>query len=186
LKPRVGKCTLSDDWTERVFDVTGKLVIDYRARDWCKLPYPGHPHGCPNYEKRSVCPPQAPRIEHWLDLSQPHWLVMVRFDLATFALGMKQKHPGWSEKQCRCLLYWQSGLRAKLLTTCKRFQQAHPGSVLTLLPEAMGVHVMNTARKLNVPIRPRLRDVVYKVALVGYSPSSASRSALQWENVLHS
>lgn len=24
-----------------VLDVTGKLVVDYRAREWCKLPYPG-------------------------------------------------------------------------------------------------------------------------------------------------
>jgi hypothetical protein len=82
---------------------------------------------------------------------------------------MKQIHPKWSDRQCRCLLYWQPRVRAQLSSMCMRFQSAHPGSVFTLVPEAMGVHVIRTAQTLHVPIVTRLRRTVFKVGLVGYS-----------------
>ncbi|KKK81159.1 hypothetical protein LCGC14_2816310, partial [marine sediment metagenome] len=33
----------------KILEVTNDLIIDHRAREWCKLPYPNHPRGCPNY-----------------------------------------------------------------------------------------------------------------------------------------
>ena len=157
-----------NDPATRILDVRGKLVVDYRAREWCTLPYPNHPHGCPNYQKHQSCPPQAPRIDKWLDLSRPHWLIVAGFDLAAFARRMKRLHPKWSDRQCRCLLYWQPSVRARLLSTCREFQSAHPGSVFTLIPEAMGVHVIKTVRALHVPIEIRPRRTVFKVGLLGY------------------
>jgi predicted metal-binding protein len=97
-----------------IYKIVGHLKIDYRAREWCKLPYPNHPKGCPNYNKNPECPPQAPRIEDWLDLNRQHWFIVVEFDLDAFAKRMKEKHPGWSDKQCRCCLYWQNIPRKEL------------------------------------------------------------------------
>ena len=31
-----------------------ELVIDMRAREWCKMTYPGHPNGCPNYDHKDT------------------------------------------------------------------------------------------------------------------------------------
>jgi hypothetical protein len=41
-------------------------------------------------------------------------------------------------------------------------------TVHTLCPEAMGLNVIRTLRKLGVPIVSRPRDIVYKVAMFGY------------------
>ena len=46
---------------ESYFEVV-EVVVDYRARDWCRLPYPDHPRGCPNFGRRADCPPMAPLI----------------------------------------------------------------------------------------------------------------------------
>ncbi len=71
----------------RVFD----LRVNMKARGWCTLRYPGHPHGCPNYNKRKTCPPQAPLIFQYFDLDGPLWLVAIQFDLAAHMARMKAK-----------------------------------------------------------------------------------------------
>lgn len=151
-------------------EVTGKLVVNHRARAWCTLPYPDHPHGCPNFDRRSDCPPRAPRVEHWLDFARPHWFIIARFDLDRFAARMKSIHPNWSDRQCRCCLYWQNSVRKRLSSSCEVFQRSNNGVTFTLRPEAMGIDVISTALKLGIPIEPRPRGIVHKIALVGYSP----------------
>lgn len=149
-------------------EVTGRIVVDHRARGWCTLPYPDHPYGCPNYAKTADCPPKAPCIEDWLDFSKAHWFIIARFDLGTFAARMKSTHPAWSDRQCRCCLYWQNGVRSKLSSECRGFQKNHNGTAFTLRPEAMGVDVMATALMLGIRIEPRPRDTIHKIALLGY------------------
>lgn len=151
-----------------IIDVTNKLVINYKSRDWCKIPYPQHPDGCPNYNKNIYCPPQSPRIETWLDIDKPHWFIVSEFNLSKFAQRMKIKHPNWSEKQSRCCLYWQNIPRKELRITMNKFIEEHPGVVSTMIPEAMGVQVIITARRLGIPIKTKPDDTVYKIALVGY------------------
>jgi len=141
-------------------------VIDYRARDWCKLPYPDHPHGCPNYGRRASCPPRAPRVDDYFDLSQPVWLVAVEFDLQGHVDRMKRLHPGWSDRQARCVLYWQAGVN-KELETLVRYLGENAGLCYTLCPEAMGVQVIKTANQVQIPVRPRPTSSVYKIALMG-------------------
>lgn len=157
------------------YEVTNKLCIDHRAREWCKKPYPNHKKGCPNYGKKPECPPQAPLIEEWLDLEKNHWFIVTTFDLRVHSNKMKEKHPNWSDKQARCVLYWQGSVKKDLRTACDIFTSSHPDElVYTLLPEAMGVHVLRTARLLGLPIRARPRNLVYKIALVGYPKKNGS------------
>lgn len=64
-------------------EVTGELVIDMHARDWCLIPYLGHKNGCPNYGQKKTCPPFAPMIESFVDLSDV-WFVIVQSKLFSF------------------------------------------------------------------------------------------------------
>lgn len=163
----------------QIHEVTGRMVIDHRAREWCKLPYPGHPKGCPNIGEKPDCPPKAPLVEDWLDLSRPHWFIIEDFDISAFAERMKEKHPDWTDRQCRCVLYWQNIPRKHLREAIEDFQRMHPGTISTLLPEAMGVHVIKTARELGVPIKAKPNGTVFKIALVGYSKNAIRQTTLQ-------
>lgn len=144
----------------RFIDVTGTLVIDIRAREWCRLPYPGHKKGCPNYHCSPLCPPHVQVVGEVFDLSQKHWFVVEPFNLGDHARRMRAKHPQWTERQCRNCLYWQSGVRKELRAACE-------GSFYTLTPEAMGVDVFKTAAKHGIVLERNPQETVYKIALTG-------------------
>lgn len=150
-----------------VFDVTGKLVVNQRAREWCKLAYPGHPKGCPNYGKLKECPPAVKPVGEVFDLSRMHWFVTVEFDLEAQTKRMAELHKNWTQKQCRNLLYWQKGVNADLEVEVREFIN-FAQLAFTLKPEAMGVNVIQTARNLGVPIETKPVKKVFKIALVGY------------------
>jgi len=127
------------------------LILNPKVGEWCRLPYPRHPKGCPNYGKNDRCPPKAQHITDCFDLEEPLYFVHSEFDLKGHAARMKEKHPGWSDRQCRCVLYWQPKsrkqmndrvdfARLKLQTTCQ-----------TNCPEGMGVNVFATARLKLIP-----------------------------------
>ena len=141
------------------------LVIDMRAREWCMLPYPRHPKGCPNYGKRKSCPPQAPLITEWADLSKPMDFVVIEFNLARHIEKMRQKHPNWSEAQLRCCLYWQGKVNKLLKDTTKAYA-LFCGGKYTMCPEAMGVNVIESARRLGLPIEINPQKKIYKIALI--------------------
>ena len=151
---------------EKIVEVTNQLIIDYRARTWCTLPYYGHPKGCPNYNKSPKCPPQVERVEDYFDLSQKHWFAIVDFDLGAHKQKMKKLHPNWTEHQLKCVLYWQGSVRKRLKELCESF--LFDGVVYNTIPEAMGVHVINTMQKLGFDIQRQVTKKVYKVALIGY------------------
>ncbi len=160
-----------------------ELIINYRCRGYCKLPYPGHPHGCPNYGEHDECPPNVRYVDELFDLEQPLWFIVEKFDLKSHCDKMKQAHPTWSARQCANLLYWQGGVRHRLLMkTLKfialqgninktpRYQGDTKGTLrYTLLPEAMGVMVIDTCLALKLPIERQPVNFVHKIALVGVS-----------------
>jgi len=166
-----------------IVEVTNKLIINYRAatrvgglKAWCELPYPGHPKGCPNYPNKCC----FPKVGEYYDLTKPHWFAIVEFNIGEFADKMKKKHPEWSERQCRCVLYWQNGVRSQLDVKCKSFI-GNKDLIYHKIPEAMGVNVMLTMRKnlkLDIAIKPV--HMVRKIALIG-SPGPHHDKELRWE-----
>lgn len=161
-----------------IFDVKDKLVIDLRTREWCKMPYPDHPNGCPNYNKKDTCPPKAPLINEHFDLNQPHWFAIISYNITEHAAILKEKHPDWSDKQCRCCLYWQNTARKQLREIIKdflkernfvsNFSEIDFGKLdYTLIPEAMGVNVFRTCHRIGIHIKKNPIDFVHKVALIG-------------------
>jgi len=153
-----------------VVEVTGNLVLNPRAREWCKLPYPNHPRGCPNYGKKDTCPPKVPFLQDVFDLTKPHWFIYTTFDLESHKKKMKSRHPDWTELQCRCVLYWQSRVNKSLKEKAIEFVKTKRGVAHTSCPEAMGVDVIKSLKNQGLPISNSFSDLktVYKAIFVGY------------------
>ena len=153
-----------------IFETKGLLSIDYKAREWCILSYPGHPKDCPNYGKKQTCPPFAPYIETYFDLNKDHYFVVIQFNLGLHVQGMLSKHPNWSSKQARCVLYWQGSVKKRLKVECEYYLYSvfkKPEYIYNLCPEAMGVNVIETCQRLELPIIPKPTDTIFKVAMLG-------------------
>ena len=144
----------------RFIEVTGALAIDYNVRDYCTLPYPGHPEGCPNYGKRKECPPSAPLVEDFIDLSKPHYFVVYTLDYADTESMDGKLQACWS--------YWHRNMKSILCETIGKFQSDHPGTVFTLHPSAVGVDVLETAKNVGIPLEISPQGTVYRIALLGY------------------
>ena len=140
-------------------------VVQPAVRSLCKRPYPGHPHGCPNHGHRETCPPVAPVFSDVYDLSQPVYAIVTEFDLGAHVTRMKEKHPGWSDAQLRCCLYWQRRARMAQKAAVHEFLCDHPGCRVTTVPEAMGVNVTETLKAVGVELEwPPVR-IARQVAL---------------------
>jgi len=151
------------------------VVIDLRARDWCKLPYPNHSKGCPNYGKKSSCPPHAPLFESFV--TSPFTLVAVGFNLAEWAERMKEKHPMWSDRQARCCLYWQGKVRKRLREECDKI--ALDNDLIVYTPEAMGVHVFKTCELVGLKLERNPQHFVWKIAIIGKDNNLSSSMKIQ-------
>lgn len=141
------------------------VVIDQRSRCWCRLPYPNHPHGCPNHGKRKICPPQAPVFEEII--KSPFILAAVKFNLEQHVKKMKKKHPDWSDRRARCVLYWQGKVNKQLREICEKIVSNAPNSIILYKPEANGVHVFETCRKIGLILERNPQKIVWKIAIIG-------------------
>jgi hypothetical protein len=52
-----------------------KPIISYDLREVCLMPYHNHPKGCPNWNKKEGCPPQAEKIEDIIDIKKPIYVI---------------------------------------------------------------------------------------------------------------
>jgi len=144
-----------------------KLVVQPAVRDWCRMPYPDHPKGCPNYGRRAYCPPYAPMLGEFFDLSKSVAFVIAKFDLAEHAGEMKRRNPRFSERQARCCLYWQGKVRKALRkATCAVMATSHH-TAFTDIPEAMGLNLFRTMHNLGLKLERNPKQFVYKIAMLG-------------------
>jgi predicted metal-binding protein len=156
-------------------------VIDLSMRDLCKRPYPGHPRGCPNYGKRATCPPRAPLLGDAYVLQAPCFLVVNEFDLSAHVRRMRRRHPGWSDRQLRCCLYWQGTARKQLRDKVRRaLLEAQRYSIrergvwsVEYVPEAMGMNVTATCAQIGIDLEWPPERVVRQVAFIGLRRSEA-------------
>jgi len=146
-----------------------KLIVTNKTSEWCKLPYPNHPKGCPNYNKKLFCPPNHIDINKYFDLSKPLYFVFAEFDLEKHSKRMKVLHPNWTERQCKCCLYWQSKVRKQLTENIKLVSMVLGTDRTTSCPEAMGVNVFATCALSGLKLE-RTRDLKIDrhIALIGY------------------
>ncbi len=164
---------------QEVIKVNDELVIDYKCRGYCKLPYHGHKNGCPNFNVHDDCPPKVGLVKDIFNLNKDLYFIIEEFNLKNHIEQMKIKHSNWSLLQLKNLLYWQNGVRKRLKEKIHRFIRTKDCNMIyTLLPEAMGVMVIDTALKLGVPIEKRPENRIFKIALVGY-PINKTKNSIQ-------
>lgn len=154
--------SVKDNTVVTIVEVTGILKIDYTVRDLCRQPYPGHPKGCPNYGKKKECPPQAPLLEDFIDILQPHYFIV----LTCIRNRCHNNQENTSEDQFRS--YWNDTLEEILHEYIQEFQKDHPGTVFTFHPSAVGVDVLETARNVGISLEENPEKVFYKIVLIGY------------------
>lgn len=134
----------------------------------CRRPYPGHRKGCPKFGDDDQCPPNTPKFWDFFHPDKPFCLVHSEFNLEAHAAGMKEKRPYWSDRQCRCVLYWQSRSRAQLT---ERILEAMPSErvIYSMCPEGMGLNVFATAKLAGLRLEPiKGLKTCRHVALVQY------------------
>lgn len=142
-------------------------VIDKEVRNLCFKAYPNHPKGCPNFNKRTNCPPKAPLWEDICDLGLATWLMWTKFDLGSHRERMKTKHPNWSRRQLDCCLYWQNTARKPLKNFIKT-KWLMPGFFKTTCPEAMGINVTETMGQIGIKLEWPPEKWTYQVAMGGW------------------
>ena len=147
-----------------------EIVYDIRARDgtWCTLPYPDHPKGCPNFPD---CVMAKPHIHSTNLLDRSWYAVLEEFDLKKHAEEMKKKHPNWSDRQCRNLLYWQNGVRSRLRKKTESYINPLSDDIILEIPEACGINMIETMSKAGIKIQTDHPDNVIKVMLIGRKES---------------
>jgi predicted metal-binding protein len=153
----------------RKFSVFGPTEVVCEARGstkWCTLPYPRHPNGCPNFGKRSDCPPRAP---YFLDIYNPSvYIASLVFDFGQYFETRKQIHPDWSEKALKNPRHWQEHLRAQLRKGVV-VALTNPGlsdHVPVYNPEAMCVNVHSTCEGVGLHLEWPPRQHMYRIALL--------------------
>ncbi len=146
-----------------------RIVMSAKTGDWCRIPYPNHPKGCPKYDKSMACPTMAPHISTIVNLDRDIYIVHSQFDLKAHMRKMKAKYPEWTELQCRCVLYWQSTSRDQLAIRIKFALHILQADASAAVPEAMGVNVYATCRLAGLQLEKiRGLKICRHVALIGW------------------
>ena len=154
------------------------VLLDCPPGSLCSKRYPGHPRGCPNYGKRSTCPPQADVMTPYLIASHDWYAIWNVFPFGEHVEKMRAKHPEWTERQLANCLYWQGTARKQLGAVIKCFKQQHlprrfgvrEVAAVSRIPEAHGVNVTATMKTLGVELEWPPKTVTYQVAIAAMLP----------------
>lgn len=148
-----------------------RLVHHPCVPDWCKFAYPNHPQGCPNYDKHPDCPPNAPYVTDVFNLSRPLYMVFSEFDLAAHMKLMQERHPHWTERQLRNVLYWQKRSKSQMKARAKKARILLGTTQVHYFAEATGVNFYATAKLSGLHLE-RIKDITEcrHIALLGYKP----------------
>ena len=133
--------------------------VSAEPQEWCRWPYRANRKGCPNFGEKPGCPPRG--IIERFDTS--YILLVHQFDLGAHAARMREKHPQWSDRQCRCLLYWQPRARKQFRKWVER--TTSPAHIIIWNPEAHGVNLFRLCAALDVPLQWPPIDTVTLLAL---------------------
>ena len=150
-------------------------VIDPKVRGLCVKAYPRHPRGCPNFRSKAGCPPQAPLLADYFDLSRPTYAIWNVFPIGEHVRSMRLAHPTWSDAQLYCCLYWQPRARSQLGIEIVQFTSWLVGQLgnynemveINRCPEAMGLDVSATMKSIGVTLEWPPREFAVQVALAG-------------------
>ena len=149
-------------------------------RSFCAREYPGHKKGCPNYGKYSLCPPNAPMFDQIFDMTKDIYLIYYQYDIKSHLQKMKAKHPHWTDRQLRNVLYWQGTAKKYHRGEIKKFLEiyGHLGYEVAT-PEALGVDVTATLAKVGIILEWPPMNYSYRVAFAGIPKPGQSLKTLE-------
>lgn len=139
-------------------------VYEKKVTGYCRYPYPGHPQGCPNWNIKEGCPPRAPFFPEIYE--DQVWVTAVGMNLTRYFELKKRLHPGWTQKALANSRHWQGHLRA-ILKRESETKSISEGLVVINNPEALGVNVFATCKKLDLFLERQPQYWVWKVDLLG-------------------
>ena len=153
-----------------------KIIITAKTWDWCQIPYPNHPKGCPNYNKKAGCPTTVKMFDEIFDMDEPIYLVHSHFDLTNHIAKMLKRHPKWSDRQLRNCLYWQpksrSDLKGKILLALMKVGLNY---MSIQCPEAMGINLYATTMLNGLKLDPiKSMKICRHIALIAKMKTSLS------------
>ena len=163
-----------------------KLVITKKTKEWCALPYPGHKGkkpGCPNYYGRCWnCGRSKIRLlTKDIDTKRPIWIVYNEFNLKRHMTKMKRRHPDWSERQLRNVLYWQprsfKGLDERIKIALDLIK---PRPNIVSSGEGQGVNLYATCFHSGLKLEPiRTLKTCRHLAILGYRKTKRKKKPLR-------
>ena len=121
-------------------------IIDSRMMSLCKTPYHNHPKGCPNFNKKDICPPRTKLFGNYKKV----FAIYNVFNLKSHVDRMRSLHPDWTYRQLSCCLYWQPKARKQLREKVKNFLRENDGYKIINNPEAMGVNITETMKNAGI------------------------------------
>ncbi len=148
---------------EKVLLGPTSVVCQPEIQRLCLCPYYNHPKGCPNYGKRTDCPPKTSLFSDVF--KEKAYVAAVVFNFKNYLEVKRDEHPDWTERALRNSRHWQGHLRAEL----KKFVSEELSGCDTVIfnPEAMGVNVTKTCWRVGLKIEWPPKKVVCQVALIG-------------------
>lgn len=150
---------------------SNEIIFNRNIQDFCRLPYPQHSNGCPNYNKKNEYPPNQKLINEILDFNKNVYLIYTEFNLRNFAGKMGKKHPEWTCRQRNCCLYWQGKARKEHRKELEVMKKNYEIEVITY-PERYGCNINAMLIKKGIKLEWPARKMVRIVSLGGYKNES--------------
>ncbi len=143
------------------------IIIDPSVRMLCCRPYQNHPRGCPNFNRKYGCPPEAPLFTARYNMSGKFFAIVNDFPLDSHTARMRKLHPDWTDRQLECCLYWQPKARKKLNEIIFGFTYIYDEYIVDRCPEAGGVNVTETLKLVDLALEWPPKHIVRQVAIAG-------------------
>lgn len=152
-------------------------ILDYslKVQNYCLLPYPNNPKGCPNrgtcrplkgfpqdYKPHIIreCPPTIEQIiegsrekllliDQIFDFSRPLYAIWIEYELGKDA-EERSRRTGRRPEHCYNKRWWQNRARRQLYDEAMRFLDEFPGAIVDLCPEAHGVNLDTSLAKVGI------------------------------------
>lgn len=150
------------------------IIHGKRFQNLCRTPYHNHPKGCPNYGKRSDCPP-CERVDEIFDLTKELYVIFTEFPVGAFAERMRACHPEWHNqpRQWYNCIRWQGTARKHHKQDVLEFQKEFPNLAVDMNPEALGVNVTEMMKQAGIDLEWNYHEdhnpkrKTYRVSIAG-------------------
>jgi hypothetical protein len=162
---------------ERDFDVSQLVEVVCKPKGfdrWCTLPYPRYPHGCPNFGKKTECPPFAP---YFLDVYEPLVkIARLKFNFGEYLNFRRSVHPGWAETALKNSRHFQEHLDSELRKGIAGWKSEFAEDwVVVYSPEAMSVNIHLTCKNAGIDLEWPPRETMYRIAFLAQPLRSESK-----------